>query len=158
MLNRSNDNKICRRLIHPGHVSCLPSTCLTVGRSDGRFFRLTTPLRALLRGFVDVRLSLAWLVEVSSWVMWTGSTCILAAGTSIVYNGKRVPKEKMAATTQNEYCAPRLEVTALMMPGMTAPPDIAAVRKTDPILVYPPRPRSDMAKMIEKMPDCRTAR
>jgi len=66
-----------------------------------------------------------------------------------------VPKAKTAMTIQKEYRAPRLEVTGLMMPGMTAPPEIAAVRKTDPILLYTPRPRSDMAKMMEKMPDCK---
>lgn len=49
---------------------------------------------------------------------------------------------------------PRLEVIGLIMPGMTAPPDMAAVMKIDPVLVYAPRPRRDMAKMIEKIPDC----
>ncbi|KAL8809535.1 MAG: hypothetical protein Q9200_003323 [Gallowayella weberi] len=39
------------------------------------------------------------------------------------------------------------------MTGMTAPPDVAAVSTTDPILVRDPSPRRHIAIMMEKTPD-----
>ena len=39
------------------------------------------------------------------------------------------------------------------MTGRMAPPEMAAVRYVEPVLVYEPRPRSEMAKRSGKMPD-----
>lgn len=44
-------------------------------------------------------------------------------------------------------------MTGLIIAGMTAPPDVAAVMSTAPVFVCMPKPRSDMAYMSEKMPD-----
>ena len=144
--------QLCRPFIHPGQVSSFRSTCAVVGRSDERFLRLTTELKALLSR-CDTGLSRR---EILSRGICTGSTCSFAAGKRMVYRGRRAPKVKTATTTQNEYSTPRWEAKGLMMPGITAPPEIAAVRNTDPVLVNAPRPRRDMAKMMEKMPDCGT--
>ncbi len=40
-----------------------------------------------------------------------------------------------------------------MIPGTTAPPEVAAARKTAAHFVWAPMPRRVMAKMREKMPD-----
>lgn len=70
--------------------------------------------------------------------------------------GKSAPNAKKTTTTQNEYCTPRRSVTGLMMAGTTAPPEVAAVSKIEPVLVYAPSPRMHKENVVEKMPDCAT--
>jgi hypothetical protein len=46
-----------------------------------------------------------------------------------------VPKEKIATTTENEYCTPRALSTGCWIAGMTAPPEVAAVIRDAAVLV-----------------------
>ena len=63
------------------------------------------------------------------------------------------PKAYTATGTQNEYRMPVWVDTTFMIPGKIAPPDAAAVRNEEPVLVWEPKPRREMPNIIGQMAD-----